>query len=84
MHLKWMKCTSGCKMPIDYAYLLFISSFPLTYDEEQTKLDSLKKVLIESFKPTGTWTDLMEKFDTINQNQNKHFTWWKDDEIVFH
>ena len=49
-----MKCTSGCKMPIDYAYLLFISSFPLTYDEEQTKLDSLKKVLIESFKPTGT------------------------------
>jgi len=63
------------KCHMDYVYLLFVSSFPLTYDEEQTRSDSFKKVLIEDSKPIGTWTDLGENFDAINQNQNKHFSW---------
>ena len=37
-----------------YACLLFVSSFPLTYDEEPTRSDPLKKVLTEDSKPTGT------------------------------
>ena len=37
-----------------YACLLFVSSFPLTYDEEPTRSDPLKKVLTKDSKPTGT------------------------------
>ena len=48
-----------------YACLLFVSSFSLTYDEEQTISNSLKKVLTEDSKPTGTWIDLGDKFDAI-------------------